>query len=124
MQELIIGQLMNFLIRVWQMRRITGGNKKLAGCLQMLCTKFARQLKRDQTTHAVTEKRERLIEQWLDVLCKVSHHARHVVDDGFIKTRSPAGIMNGNSLDVTRKVCAPFGEGGRSTARVWEEEEA
>ena len=112
--------MMNDWVRVRQMRRATGGNKKLFGRLEQSATKLARQFKRDHSAHAVTKKRERFVKQWLNILRKFMYHARHLFNGGFVEARSSAGIMNNNAFDGTRKVLTPLGEDRRSATRIWE----
>ena len=84
-QEFIIGELVKFRVRVCQMRRTAGGNKKVIWHWKLLRAKFTRQFKSDQAAHAVTKKHERLIEQRLNGLRQFGHHAWHVFDGRFIE---------------------------------------
>lgn len=119
-----VGQLMDVRMRIRELRRGARGNEKEIRLRESFSAQCSRKFKCDQPSHAVTEERERLIQQRANRLRKILHEGENVGERRLGVARTASWIVDSRPVERIGESIAHLCERGGSASRVWKEEDA
>jgi hypothetical protein len=117
-----IRQIVNIWIAHGYSRRSSSGDDQMRGLDVMLRTQAACKFKTDDRAHAVTKKRERLIEEWSDLTRERLDERLDMCVRRFSQFQFSSRQQCRNELNFARKIPAPLPEDRAAASGVWETE--
>lgn len=121
-KKLRIRQIVNVWIALGHLRRSSSGDAQMIGFDAMLRTQAPRKFKTDDRAHAVTKKRERLIEKWSDLTSKRLDERLDLRERRFSQFEFSSRQQCRNELNFARKFPAPRPEDRAAATGVWKTE--
>lgn len=121
-KKLRIRQMVNVWIAHGYLRRSSSGDEQMNGFDPMLHTQAACKFKTDDRAHAVTKKRERLIEEWSDLTRERLDERLDVRVRRFSQFEFSSRQQCRNELNFARKFPAPLPEDRAAATGVWKTE--